>query len=138
MIGIDAFRLFGRVQRALGVNVWLNLVRRGRWRVRVDRGLRFLGHEWFSSRHNVGIRFPKFRYQVPESVQARIRLETYPRLQRLTRYVCETRFGSGMQAGLRIWSPDRPPHKEQGPHERTGRGERWRIGRRRALAGQPW
>ena len=60
MIGIDAFRLFGRVQRALGVDVWLNLVGSGRWRVRVDRGLRFLGHEWFSSRHNVGIRFPKF------------------------------------------------------------------------------
>jgi hypothetical protein len=56
MIGVDAFRLFGRVQRALGIAVWLNLVRRGRWRARVDRGLRFLGHEWFSSRHNVGIR----------------------------------------------------------------------------------
>jgi hypothetical protein len=56
MIGIDALRLFGRVQRALGVDVWLNLARRGRWRVRVDRRLSFLGHEWFSSRHNVGVR----------------------------------------------------------------------------------
>ena len=78
MIGIYAFRLVGRVQRALGVDAWLNLVRGGRQRLRVDRGLRFREHEWFSSRHNVGIRFPERRYQVPESVQTRIRLETYP------------------------------------------------------------
>ena len=121
-IGIDAFWFSGRVQRALGVDVWLNLVRRGWRRVRVDRGLRFLGREWFSSRHNVGSGSPNVGVgcQIrsgPNPFRPGSDWGLTPRFQRLTRWVCENRFGSGMQAGPRMWSPDGPPHKEQGPHK---------------------